>query len=91
MAATFIKAKGFETGLSLVEEELIATAKGIMDQSVKADISLVTPSDVVIADSFDKDAISRTVDSDSIPNDCYIMDIGHSAERNDTGRVPFQG
>lgn len=77
MAATFIKAQGFETGLSLVEDELIATAKEIMEQSVKAGVSLITPYDVVIADAFDKGAVGRTVDTDDIPKDCYIMDIGH--------------
>lgn len=73
MANTFFKALGFEVGESLVEDEVIDTAKSLLD---KAAGKLVLPVDVVIADAFDNDAQTQVVAPDDVPSGWRILDIG---------------
>ena len=48
MAYTFLKAKGYEVGTSLLEEDQIETVKGYMERAEKNGVELVLPTDVVI-------------------------------------------
>ena len=73
MANTFLRAKGYETADSLVEEASVEIAKGIM---ARAGDKLVLPVDAVIADKFDAEANSQVVDADQVPAGWRIMDIG---------------
>ncbi len=73
MIFTFYKAMGYEIGKSLLEEDKIELAKELL---AEAGSKLVLPSDVVIADKFENDAKSSTVDADKIPADMIGMDIG---------------
>ena len=73
MANTFLKAKGYAMGDSLVEEQSVALAKSLLDQ---AGDRLVLPTDVVIADRFADDANRRTVDAAQVPADWRVLDIG---------------
>jgi phosphoglycerate kinase len=73
MANTFLKAKGFAVGESLVEDGSVDTAKQIM---AEAGDKLLLPEDVVAADKFDADAQSRTVAADAVPDDWRILDVG---------------
>ncbi len=73
MANTFIKAQGYETGTSLVEEDALAEAKRLLSM---AGDRLVLPVDFVVADKFDANAEAETVDTDSIPSDKMALDIG---------------
>jgi len=73
MANTFFKAMGFEVGESLVEDDVIDTAKSLLDQAAG---KLVLPVDVVIADAFDNDAQTQVVAPDEVPAGWRILDIG---------------
>ncbi len=73
MANTFLAAKGYNLQDSLVESGSIDTAKAIM---AKAGNKLLLPVDFVIADKFDAEANSKTVDADKIPAGWRAMDIG---------------
>ena len=73
MANTFLAAKGYNMGDSLVEPSAIDTAKTIMS---KAGDKLLLPVDAVIADKFDNEANCKVVPVDQVPNGWRIMDIG---------------
>jgi phosphoglycerate kinase len=73
MANTFFKAMGFEVGDSLAEDDVIDTAKSLLDQAAG---KLVLPVDVVIADAFDNDAETQVVAPDEVPAGWRILDIG---------------
>jgi len=73
MANTFLKAKGYEVGASLVEDDKLDLAKDLLQ---RAGGKLMLPVDVVIADAFAADAQHRTVAIDQVPADWRILDIG---------------
>ena len=77
MAATFLKAQGLPVGNSLVEDNRLELARDMMSRAREKGISLLVPVDVVVADAFGSDAQSRTVDVEDVPDEWYIMDIGH--------------
>ena len=73
MANTFFKAQGYPLGDSLVEEEVLDTARELLEQG-KTHLRL--PVDVVIADKFDADAKYKTMPMGQIPDGWRILDIG---------------
>jgi phosphoglycerate kinase len=73
MANTFFKAQGFDMADSLVEGDAIETARSLLD---KAEGKLMLPVDVVIADAFDAEANSKTMDVGDVPAGWRILDIG---------------
>ncbi|MFW6268774.1 MAG: phosphoglycerate kinase [Bacillota bacterium] len=74
IANTFIKAKGYETGDSLVEDDKLDEAKELMKKAEENGVQLLLPLDVVIADEFKEDANSKIVDIDNIPQDWQVLD-----------------
>lgn len=76
MAYTFLKAKGYEIGTSLLEEDKIDLAKGLMDKAKEKNVNLILPIDVVVAKEFKNDTEYKTVSIDSIPTDMMGLDIG---------------
>lgn len=76
MIFTFYKAQGLSTGSSLVEEDKLDLAKSLMIKAKEKGVSLLLPTDVVIADKFAPDANSKTVAADSIPDGWMGLDIG---------------
>ncbi len=77
MMFTFIKAMGGKVGNSLVEDELIETAKAAMEKAKSLGVNLLIPTDTVIADSFSNEAAHQTVAANSIPDGWMGLDIGH--------------
>lgn len=73
MAYTFLKAKGYEVGNSLLEEDKVPLAKELME---RAGDKLVLPVDVTIADDFSNDANTKTVSVDAIPKGWEGLDCG---------------
>jgi len=82
MIFTFFKARGWEVGSSLVEEDKIPLARELEEKARARGVQLLLPTDLVIADKFSKDAASRTVAADQIPAGWMGLDIG-----KDSGRI----
>ena len=80
MAYTFLKAKGYEIGTSLVDDEKIDYCKEMMDKVEKLGKKLLLPIDTPITKSFpdpiDAEIAIENVDSDKIPADMMGLDIG---------------
>jgi phosphoglycerate kinase len=76
MANTFIKAAGYETGKSLVDEESLGLAKELMQEAKEKGVKMLLPVDVVVAEAFDKDAAHKAVELSEIPADWMALDIG---------------
>jgi phosphoglycerate kinase len=75
MAYTFLKALGHEIGNSLVENELIDTAKETLALAEAKKVNFLLPVDNVVADKFDNAAQIKTVGQD-IPVGWMALDIG---------------
>ena len=80
MAYTFLKAKGYEVGTSLLDAEKIDYCKEMMEKAEKLGKKLLLPIDTVITDHFpdpiDGEIAVEVVDSNAIPADKMGMDIG---------------
>lgn len=76
MMFTFLKAKGLEVGGSLVEDNLLGTAKDILEQAEKTGMSLLLPIDCIVADKFEATANSQLVKVENIPSGWLGLDIG---------------
>jgi phosphoglycerate kinase len=82
MANTFLAAQGHPVGKSLCENDLIPTAKEIMEKAKKTNREIVLPTDVVVAQKFEANAPSRTVGLDSVGPEDMILDIGPRSIEN---------
>ncbi|KAG7365391.1 phosphoglycerate kinase [Nitzschia inconspicua] len=76
MVFTFLKAKGLGVGTSLVEDDFVETAKEVMAKAEKLGKEIILPVDIVVADKFDKDADSKVVPADEIPDGWMGLDNG---------------
>ncbi len=76
MAATFLKAKGYEVGLSLVENDKLELAAKLMREEAQQGVHLMLPVDVVVADKLSAEAEVKTVSIEDVPPDWRIVDIG---------------
>jgi phosphoglycerate kinase len=73
MANTFLRARGLEVGRSLLEEDLVATARELIERGQK----IVLPTDVAVTtDLKSPDAPTRTVAANAVGADDVIADIG---------------
>ena len=76
MANTFLAAKGYETGASLVEADKIELAKELMAKAEVTGTQLLLPTDLVVADKFAADANFKVVADSEIPKGWMALDIG---------------
>ena len=76
MAATFLKAKSYEVGSSLVEDDKLDFAAKLMRDAAEHGVRLLLPVDVVIADKVSAEARVKLVPVEKIPPDWKIADIG---------------
>ncbi len=76
MIFTFFKAQGLSVGNSLIEEDKIDLAKSILEKANANNVKFLLPVDVVVADKFDAEANTQTVDVDAIPDNWMGLDIG---------------
>ncbi|MFW2583628.1 phosphoglycerate kinase [Corynebacterium amycolatum] len=83
MCFTFLAAKGYAVGASLLQEEMIDTCKDLLDRYGD---KIVLPTDVVVADKFAADAENKVVDATEIPEGWMGLDIG-SASAEAFGKV----
>ncbi len=80
MAYTFLKAQGVAVGNSLVEDDLLETAKQTMAAAKAAGVKFLLPVDHVAADKFDAAANTQVV-TDAIPDGWMGLDIGPATVR----------
>ncbi len=73
MANTFLAARGYEMGKSLVETDAIPLAQALL---AEAGEKLHLPIDVVAATAFDANADAVIVPADQVPADRMVLDIG---------------
>lgn len=86
MAYTFLKAKGYEVGGSILDEEKLDVVKGYLEQAEAAGKQILLPVDVRVADGMDFDAKQvkgevSVVAAEQIPADKEGLDIGPESEK----------
>ena len=78
MSYTFIKAKGYDVGLSLLELDKVDYAKEMMKKAKDKGVELLLPVDTVITLEFKNDTEYETVSATEIGTDFMGLDIGES-------------
>jgi phosphoglycerate kinase len=76
IANTFLKAAGNNVGKSLCEDDLVPTAKMLMDKMVKRNASIPIAVDVVVGKKFDANEPAILKNANSVSDDDMIFDIG---------------
>lgn len=76
IANTFLKATGKNVGKSLCEDDLVPTAKVLMDKMAKRNASIPIAIDVVVGKKFDANEPAVLKDAGSVADDDMIFDIG---------------
>ena len=81
MANTFFKAQGFEIGDSLCEDDMLDTAKKIMDKMKTNNVELLLPVDCVIAQNTEPGTLTKVVTVKNVPAGWRILDIGPESSK----------
>jgi phosphoglycerate kinase len=81
IANTFLKAAGKNIGKSLCEDDLVPTAKMLMDKMAKRNARIPIAADVVVGKKFDANEPAQLKDSDSVSDDDMIFDIGPNSAK----------
>jgi phosphoglycerate kinase len=76
MANTFLRAKDYNLGRSLVEEDKLAEAYDLLRLAACNNVNLCLPVDLVVARSMDDSDCVRTVAVESVPDGFMALDIG---------------
>ncbi len=82
MAPTFLKAKSYEVGQSLIEADMLDTATRLMGRAARKGVRLLLPVDVVVANELSTKAKAEVVSIENIPKDKQIVDIGPQTIRD---------
>ena len=81
MAFTFLKQMGYNIGASLVEDDLLEDAQHVMDEAKKLGVKFYLPVDIIAAEKFEHDAVSKIVTAQEIPDNWMGLDIGPATVR----------
>ena len=81
MAFTFLKQMGYDVGNSLVEDDLLDEAQKVMDEARRLGVKFYLPVDVVAAQTFSADAVSKVTSAQEIPSGWMGLDIGPATVR----------
>lgn len=76
MAATFLAASGYSTGISPVEKDRIEYVRNLFQKAGESGVRIYLPLDVQVTAKSDGSSGSRIVDIEAIPDDMAIVDIG---------------
>lgn len=76
MCFTLLVAKGVDVGRSLVEDEWVEPAKGMLAKAAEKGVDLLLPVDFVVADAIAEDADTKVVGREEIPAESMGLDIG---------------
>jgi phosphoglycerate kinase len=97
MCFSFFRARGIETGESLVEEDGIAMAERVLEQAEASDCELYLPSDLVLGRAFDAATDVRELAGVHVPEGWMGLDVGPATVRDysrviaDAGTVFWNG
>ncbi len=91
IANTFIAAQGLAVGKSLVEMDLIDTARQIMLDAKSRGADIPVPTDVVVAKHFAGDATATVKAVNDVDGDDMILDIGPDTARRYAGMIAKAG
>ncbi|NOQ86465.1 MAG: phosphoglycerate kinase [Deltaproteobacteria bacterium] len=97
MAFTFLKAEGIEIGKSLVEDDLLDTARKVMKKADERGAKVILPVDCVVANKVDAEAEYKTTTINDIPADWLGLDIGEQTLKlfkeaiKDAGTIVWNG
>ena len=88
MSVTFLRALGYETGATFVEEDRLEFSREILSRAKECGTQVHLPFDVVVADQFSPNPSNvRTVPVTQVPDDWFIMDIGAATTRQYSDRL----
>ncbi|MBI4283128.1 MAG: phosphoglycerate kinase [Chloroflexi bacterium] len=82
MAATFLKAKSYQIGQSLIEADRLDTAAGLMAKAASNGVCLLLPVDVMVVNEISPEAQKQVVSVESISSRQKIVDIGTQTIKN---------
>jgi phosphoglycerate kinase len=81
MANTFLAAKSYQLGKSLVEKEQLQQAAAVMKAAEKHGVRLCLPVDVTVAFGLHEAAGACNVNVDAVPADMMVVDIGEETRK----------
>jgi phosphoglycerate kinase len=76
MANTFLAAMGYNVGKSLLEKDLVETAKALMETAQRQNVKLYLPVDCIVGDKFAPQAETKQITVQEVPAEWMILDIG---------------
>jgi triosephosphate isomerase len=82
MAYTFLKAKGYNIGTSICEDDKIDLAKQLLERAEKKGVKLMLPVESIVGKEFKVDTEYKSVPSDAMPDGWMGMDIGPLTIKN---------
>jgi phosphoglycerate kinase len=97
MCFSFFRARGIETGDSLVEDQGIAMAERVLERAEASACELLLPTDLVLGRAFDADTEVRDLDGIHVPDGWMGLDVGPATVREyarviaDAGTVFWNG
>lgn len=87
MAYTFLKSKGYEIGKSILDEEHLDLAAGLLNKAAQKGVDIFLPVDAVAADEFSQNAKTMVVASEHMPADWIGLDIGPATRMLYTDKI----
>ena len=88
MANTFLAAQGQDVGASLLESEMLDTARDILARADAANCEIILPIDAVVASALEIGVEPQIVGIDAVPADKMILDIGPASADAIGNRIP---
>jgi phosphoglycerate kinase len=76
MANTFLTAKGYKLGKSLVEQDKLELATELMQKASDRGVQFLLPIDLIVAEKFTADALNKVVKLEEVPEEWMALDIG---------------
>lgn len=76
MANTFLKSQGHDLGASKIEEDLLDTAAQFLEQAKAKGVKVYLPVDLIVADRFAPDAVTKQVTIQDVPAGWMALDVG---------------
>jgi phosphoglycerate kinase len=91
MCFSFFKAEGRDTGDSLVEEEGVEAARGVLAEAEKSDTILELPEDLVLGRELDAGTETRELNGVDVPEGWMGLDVGTNTTANFSKRIARAG